>query len=498
MHPAWFASSGRGDQSPETQIQDDSFPSSPHPNEDRLPKYNDLFNLGQTSAGVQNWTGDPGYDVPIERGGLDFSFLERDDPEKDACLAAVSSTSRESDELSEGDRGNMQDGGEGKNRSEGSGGTGRLVDLGFDDGNTQYPLPPPLPHNRNPNSQYLDYPSSLSSFPPLTPSRPSESYHYQPATQAECNNDNLATRLDQLASMEDDLSSYPSVSDNSKRKHDENEDDNMYDIGPGPSTQAVWKRQRMGEAPSDEEGGHQIREEDEWQSEESSIPISASEAHTDESRETDGNPMNTSDSSYNAEQRRDESYIIGNEGQEWPSDGVTVVNDPNIDWEDHDLDDAVQTEQQSLNHPTVDQSRMQWQQREQEAVESHVEAFQSSPIDAMVHVLEVDSSEREAGSQQSGDDMANNPNLYSQIQQVEEVVQNSQQSDEIMVSQQSPNQMPQSPIEFQAPVLGTQEEVEMTSEPQSLDSIAPPLGQDTSQTIQSRKRPAEEVSYLDC
>ena len=79
MHPAWFASSGRGDQSPETQVQDDSFPSSIHPNEDRLPTYNDLYNLGRPSAGIQNCTGDPGYDVPIEGGGLDFSLWERDD-----------------------------------------------------------------------------------------------------------------------------------------------------------------------------------------------------------------------------------------------------------------------------------------------------------------------------------------------------------------------------------------------------------------------------------
>lgn len=495
MHPAWFASSGRGDQSPETQIQDDSFPSSIHRNEDRLPTYNDLYNDGQPSAGVQNWTGDPGYDVPIEGGGLDFSFWERDDPERDACLAAVSSTSRESDELSEGDRGNMQDVGEGKDRSEGSGGTGRLVDLGFDDGSTQYPLPPLLPQNHNPNTQYLDYPSSLSSFPPLTPSRPAESYHqHLPATQAKSNNDNPAIQFDPISTTEDDMSSYPSVSETSKRKYDDEDEVGMYDTRPGPSTQAVWKRQRMDKAPSDEEGGLSIRQEDQWQGEESSIPISTSEAHTDESRETDGNPMETSDTSNNAERRRNESYIIGNEGQEWPSDGITVVNDPNIDWEDHDQDDAAQTSQRPLRHPTVDQSQIDWQDQERPGIERDLEASRPLSDDAMVHISEVYSSEREVRSQPSGDDMANNPNLYSQIQQVEEVVQNSQQSDEIMESQQIPNQTPQSPIGSQTPVLGTQEEVEMTSEPQSLDSIASPTMPNTSQTLQSRKRPAEEVS----
>jgi len=294
------------------------------------------------------------------------------------------------------------------------------------------------------------------------------------------------------------MSSYLSVSETSKRKYDDEEEVDMYDIGLGPSTQAVWKRQRMGEAPSDEEGGHQIRQEDEWQTEESSIPISTSEAHTDELRETDGNPMETSDTSSNAEQRRDESYITGDEGQEWPSDGITVVNDPNIDWEDHDQDDAEQTSQQSLDHPTITVSHIDWQDQERPVVGRQLEATLPLSDDAMVYVSEVDSSERQASSPQAGDGLTDSSVLYSQTQPVEEVVQNSQQSDEIMESQQIPNQMPQSPIGFQAPVLRTQEEVEMTFEPQSLDSVASPSRPNTSQTIQSRKRPAEEVSYLGC
>jgi len=293
------------------------------------------------------------------------------------------------------------------------------------------------------------------------------------------------------------MSSYPSVSETSKRKYDDEDEVDMYDIGPGPSTQAVWKRQRMDRSPSDEEGGLSIRQEDEWQGEESSIPISFSEAHTDEFRETDGNPMETSDTSDNAEQRRDEPYIIGNEGQEWPSDGITVVNDPNIDWEDHDQDDAEQTSQQSLDLPTITVSHIDWQDQGRPVVGRQLEAALPLSDDAMVYVSEVDSSEREASSPQDGDGLANNSVPYSQTQPVEEVVQSSQQSDEIMESQQIPDQMPQPPIGSQAPVMQTQEEVEMTSEPQSLDSIASPSVPNTSQTIQSRKRPAEEVSYLD-
>jgi hypothetical protein len=475
MHPAWFVSSGRRERSPETQAQDDSFPSPHNHIEDRLPSYNDLYSSepDQPPAGGHNWTGDSANDLPVEveGGGLDFSLWEKEDPEGEAYLAAVSSTSREFDDMQAGEEEgeNRQDGeeGQGQGHSESSA-TGRLVDLGIDDGDTQYPLA--LPQNQNPNSQYLDYPSSLTAFPPLTPSRPFEPNHQYGPAQAEHGQYHSATQYDPNSNLEDDMSSYPPVGETSKRKYDDENDGDMYsdiDAGPSDPARAVSKRQRMDQSPSDEQQSipspdrQQHREEEEWRCDVLSIPTSTPDAHTDtdDIRRNVGDSMNTSDTSSNgAGQTSDEPYNPvnegheGHDGHEWPSDGITIVNDPNTYFDEH--------EEEQVNDPGTSQH---------------------TSDDAMINNEIPDPAVREvmdnhaADSQQALDDsMVTDSNTNFDGQQVVD-------------------HMPQPVINPNGPVLESQEEVEIASEPQSLESAAPLPEQDNLETIQSRKRPAQEV-----
>jgi hypothetical protein len=257
MFPAWFFDCSQRDRSPDTQVIDDnSTPTGRFRDdtgrirddirrfrEDTLPSYNDLYQLdipgqynhGQssTSTARQCSTDSPATGYPLV-GGLDFSGWENNDPEGDACFAAVSSASRDSDDMEGGrsDRGQEEELSE-ERRSERSGESDQLVDLDN-----------PTPPNRFPPTHRPDYPG-YSSYPPLTPSRPLNSASKSPyeGEYDQASNNSMGLYNADLESSLDSINGTGT----SKRKYDDVEEEYQTNEGEsaGPSTQLEWKRPRM-------------------------------------------------------------------------------------------------------------------------------------------------------------------------------------------------------------------------------------------------------------
>ena len=100
MFPEWFLDCSSRPRSHDNQARED-YPSSSRRYRDesdcRLPSYNELYELenpGQSSR-QYGWIVDGASSQYPLVGGLNFSAWERNDPEGDACFAAVSSSSRQ-------------------------------------------------------------------------------------------------------------------------------------------------------------------------------------------------------------------------------------------------------------------------------------------------------------------------------------------------------------------------------------------------------------------
>jgi hypothetical protein len=256
MFPAWFFDCSQRDRSPDTQVIDDN--STPtgrfrddtgrirddirQSREDTLPSYSDLYQLdipgqynpGQSSTSTvrQYSTDGPATGYPLV-GGLDFSGWENNDPEGDACFAAVSSASRGSEYMEGGTR--SHDGEEGGNLEERSPDrsveSDQLVDLDN-----------PTPPNRFPPTHRPDYPG-YSSYPPLYPSR----FLSKPRSPYQGELDQNPD--ESMGSYNEDFESSPDSNNGigSKRKYDDAEEEyeNNGKGTAGPSTQSGFKRGRF-------------------------------------------------------------------------------------------------------------------------------------------------------------------------------------------------------------------------------------------------------------
>lgn len=256
MFPAWFFDCSQRDRSPDTQVIDDN--STPtgrfrddtgrirddirQSREDTLPSYNDLYQLdtpgqynpGQssTSTARQYSTDGPATGYPLV-GGLDFSGWENNDPEGDACFAAVSSASRGSEYMEGGTQ--SHDGEEGGNVEERS--PERFVES-----DQLVDLDNPTPPNRFPPTHRPDYPG-YSSYPPLNSSRPlSKAKSPYEGEYDQKSNESMGSYN---ADFESSLDSNSGVG--SKRKYDDAEEEyeSHGEVTAGPSTQLEWKRPRM-------------------------------------------------------------------------------------------------------------------------------------------------------------------------------------------------------------------------------------------------------------
>jgi hypothetical protein len=256
MFPAWFFDCSQRHRSPDTQVIDDN--STPtgrfrddtgrirddmrQSREDTLPSYNDLYQLdipgqynpGQssTSTARQYSTDGLATGYPLV-GGLDFSGWENNDPEGDACFAAVSSASRGSEYMEGGTR--SHDGEEGGNLEERSPDrsveSDQLVDL--DTSNVP---------NRFPPTHRPDYPGR-SSYPPLYPSR----FLSKPKSPYQGEHDQHPD--ESMGSYNEDFESTLDSNNEigSKRKYDDAEEEyeSHGEFTAGPSTQLECKRPRM-------------------------------------------------------------------------------------------------------------------------------------------------------------------------------------------------------------------------------------------------------------
>ena len=246
MFPTWFFDCSQRDRSPDTRVSDDNSTRTGRSRDEILPSYNDLYQLdvpGQssTSAARQYSTDSPATGHPLV-GGLDFSRWENNDPEGDACFAAVSSASRGSEDMEGGrsDRGQEAELSE-ERSSDRFVESDQLIDL-------DHPIAP----NRFPPTHRPDYPD-YSSYPPLTPSRlpskPKSPY------QGKLDQNPDESMGSYMADFESSLDSNNGIG--SKRKYDDDEDDYVTNEGAfaGPSTQSGFKRGRFRFLSSSEDEG---------------------------------------------------------------------------------------------------------------------------------------------------------------------------------------------------------------------------------------------------
>jgi hypothetical protein len=235
MFPAWFSDCSQRERSPDTQVIDDTG----RFGNDILPSYNDLYQLDNpaqsTSTARQYTTSGPATGYPLV-GGLDFSAWENYDPEGDACFAAVSSASRDPEEMGQGvnDHDHDQEGRVSEERrSDKSGESDQLVDLDNH-----------ISPNRFPPTHRPDYPGHSSYLPlilsrPLRPSSPYEEKY------DEISNGSMGSCK---ADLESSLDSNNGIGiGTSKRKYSDVEEEYLTNerASAGPSTQSAWKRGRF-------------------------------------------------------------------------------------------------------------------------------------------------------------------------------------------------------------------------------------------------------------
>ena len=236
MFPAWFFDCSQRDRLPDTRVSDEHSIPTGRSRDEILPSYNELYQLdipGQssTSTAHQYSTDSPATGYPLV-GGLDLSRWENNDPEGDACFAAVSSASRGSEDM-EGGRGDHvgEEGGNLEERSpDRSVESDQLVDLDT----------PNVPH-RFPPTHRPDYPG-YSSYPPLYHSRFLS--NGRSPYQGELDHDPDESMGSYKGDFESSLD--PNHGIGSKRKYDDAEEEYQINEGDfaGPSTQLEYKRPR--------------------------------------------------------------------------------------------------------------------------------------------------------------------------------------------------------------------------------------------------------------
>lgn len=391
--------------------RDNSSPPTGRYRDEKLPSYNELYQL--ENAGQSSTTQIPPRGYP-HVGGLDFSSWENHDPEGDACFAAVSGTSRSSEEMMGNSGYDKEEGRDTGELSTGrSGENDQLVDV--EDAYSPQRFPP----NHRP-----DY-HGLTSYVPLTPSRPSTSHHQtnQPdrpaeSSQAEYIYDSEESSLsamlykpDHESSLEFNTGSGPGTS---KRKYDEDEEGYKYyeEATADLTTQPGLKRFRMRTPSSTPEYeafiDTQLQNDDttpltsmevgdEWQGD--SLTRDSSDSGDGQSNSSRGeqiqfettNPhqRQTEQITYRddiqsnstqeenielttyihhqpqsgsitstPESQSDESNPDSANGEEqWPSDGLTIV-DPSADWIGHEHDPIRTSQQHSDDSLEEDQNRI--------------------------------------------------------------------------------------------------------------------------------------------
>jgi hypothetical protein len=483
MFPAWFFDCSQRDRSPDTQVIDDN--STPtgrfrddtgrirddirQSREDTLPSYNDLYQLdipgqynpGQssTSTARQYSTDGPATGYPLV-GGLDFSGWENNDPEGDACFAAVSSASRRSEDM-EGGR-HHHDGEEGGNVEE------RSLDRSVESDQLVDLDTPNVPH-RFPPTHRPDYPGH-SSYPPLSPSRflskSKSPYRGEPDQNPD----------ESMGSYNEDFESSLDSNNEigSKRKYDDAEEEYESNGGTaGPSTQSGFKRGRFRFLSSSEDEcdekpirGYLIKD---------GLTVSTS---IEVGEEWQGDSL-TADTSDNGEMQsassrgEDIDRVINNPHQQ-ANESFSHQNDTRSH---HTQEDSVELDIDSGRHQQYSDNTSQQQHSEGSDPDSTIEAVQW-PSDTPTVV------------DPSGDWLGHVP------------VQNSQQPSDDAMEQSG------SDIESQSPVHPTNDQQsqslpnsQMAVEPPSTLPSPPvaspePSPQYPTTQLESRKRPAEEVSYV--
>jgi hypothetical protein len=485
MFPAWFFDCSQRDRSTDTQVIDDN--STPtgrfrddtgrirddirQSREDTLPSYNDLYQLdipgqynpGQssTSTARQHSTDGPATGYPSV-GGLDFSGWENIDPEGDACFAAVSSASRGSEDMEGGTQ--SHDGEEGGNMEERSPErsveSDQLVDL--DD---------TIAPNRFPPTHRPDYPG-LSSFPPLTPSRLPNSTSNSPygGEYDQASNDSMGLHN---ADLESSLDSNNGTG-TSKRKYDDVEEEYQTNGGEsaGPSTQLEWKRPRMRLYSSTSEDEFDKSPTD---------PCSRNDGPTvptsmEIGEEWQGDSL-TADVSDNGEMQSNSStggYIhpeINNPFQQ-PNESFSHQDDTRSH---HNREDSVELDINSGSHQQYSDNTSQQQYSEGSDPDSTIEAVQwpsdtltvvDPSADWLGHVpVHTSQSPSDDAMQQSGSDIQSQSPVHPTNDQ------QSQSLPDSLMAVEPPSTLPSPPTDSPEPT--TQH----------------PITQ-----LESRKRPAEEVS----
>jgi hypothetical protein len=481
MFPAWFFDCSQRDRSPDTQVIDDN--STPtgrfrddtgrirddirQSREDTLPSYNDLYQLdipgqynpGQssTSTARQYSTDGPATGYPLV-GGLDFSGWERNDPEGDACFAAVSSASRGSEDMEGGTQ--SHDGEEGGNLGERSPErsieSDQLVDLDN----------PNVPH-RFPPTHRPDYPG-YSSYPPLDPSRPLP----KPKSpyQAECDQKLTDSMGSYDADLESSLDSNNGIG--SKRKYEDHEDDYMTNEGAfaGPSTQTGFKRGRFrflssSEDECDEKPARQhliydgltvptsMEVGEEWQGD----SLTADTPDHGEIQSTSSRGEDIDRDAINDDQQSIEAISHQDDARSHHIQADSVELDVNSDRHQQYSDNTSQQQHSDGSDPDSTIEAVQWPSDTLTVVDPSADWLGHVPVHTSQQPSDV-------AMEQSGSDIeSQSPVLPADIQE-------SQSLPESQMAVEPPSTLPSPPVESSPHYPTTQ--------------------------LESRKRPAEEVSYI--
>ena len=471
MFPTWFFDCSQRDRSPDTQVSDEHSTRTGPFTDDILPSYNELFQLdipGQssTSAERQYSTDSPANGYPLV-GGLDFSRWANNDPEGDACFAAVFSASRGSEDMEGGRSDHVGDeGGDLEERSpDRSVEFDQLVDLDT----------PNVPH-RFPPTHRPDYPG-LSSFSPLTPFRPlSKPKSPNQGDLVQRSNESMGSYN---PDFESSLDSYNGTG-TSKRKYDDVEEEYETNEGAaaGPTSQLEWKRPRVrlySSTPEDE-----YEESPTHPYSRNDGPVEPTSMEIGEEWQGDSLTVDTPDNgeTQSTSSRDDRIHQDIIEADQQPIEGVIFRGDvgsgspqeENIQYdtntEDHQSysDDTSQQAQQHSegSDPDSASETVQWPSDTLTVVDSSADWLGHVPVHTSQQLSD------DAMEQSGSDVQTQSPVHPADIQESQ-----SQSLPESQIAIEPPSTLPPPPV----------------------DSPEPAPHHPTTQP-ESRKRPAEEVSYI--